>query len=76
MKNLIEREQSSEMNVRMKFKKYYHVPMTTILLFSMQTHVMAASGTTTISVDKDTEIDENFSRKNYNVWDEEENEDF
>ena len=50
--------------------------MTTILLFSMQTHVMAASGTTTISVDKDTEIDENFSRKNYNVWDEEENEDF
>ena len=53
-------------------RKTYITPNLSCAEINEQTAVLAASGEPSIIIDKNTEIEENLSRKSYNVWDDDE----
>ena len=53
-------------------RKHYITPVSSCTTINVQTAFLAGSSVPVISIDKDTEIEENLSRKTYNVWDDDE----
>ncbi len=52
-------------------KKIYQTPHTLIFALTGTDSLLAASGEVVITVSKDVEIEENFSRRHHSVWDDE-----